>query len=206
MTGRLLHFKNQKDDPKYDRVRLDFRDGTHLAFDDRRQLGRVGLTGDADAFYSKQKLGSDALDPALTQAAFVKLFAAKKGNVKAALMDQSLICGVGNIYSDEVLFQARIDPRTKVQALGRAELARLYRTLRKVLKTAVARGGGSEEFIEELPKSFLTRHRTKNARCPRCRGAIRILKFSGRSAYYCPACQTLGGPSRRAPRAVRRIR
>jgi len=196
MTGRLLHFKDPADDPKYDRVRFDFTDGTHLAFDDRRQLGRIGLTRDADAFFDEHELGPDALDPALSEARFVVLFAGKKGNVKAALMDQSLVCGVGNIFSDEILFQARIDPRAKVQVLGRAELGRLYRALRKVLKTAVARGAGSEAFVEALPKSFLIPHRAKDARCPRCRGPIKILKFSGRTAYYCPACQTAGRPSR----------
>ena len=196
MTGRLQHFKDPADDPKYDRVRFDFADGTHLAFDDRRQLGSIGLTADADAFFREQKLGPDALDPKLTEAAFTALFAAKKGNVKAALMDQSLVSGVGNIFSDEILFQAGIHPRADRKALGRAELARLYRALRKVLKTAVARGGGSEEFAGAVPKSFLIPHRERGARCPRCGGAIETLKLSGRTAYFCPACQVTGAPPR----------
>jgi formamidopyrimidine-DNA glycosylase len=204
MTGRLLHFEDPAVDPTYDRVRFDFADGTHLAFDDRRQLGSIGLTADADAFFREQELGPDALDPKLTEAAFVGLFAAKKGNVKAALMDQSLVSGVGNIFSDEILFQAGIHPRADMRQLGRAELGRLYRALRKVLKTAVARGGGSEEFVEELPRSFLIPHREKDARCPRCAAAIETLKFSGRTAYFCPACQVTGAPPRgksRSPRA-----
>jgi formamidopyrimidine-DNA glycosylase len=201
MTGRLLHFKDPACDPKYDRVRFDFADGTHLAFDDRRQLGSIGLTSDADAFFREQELGPDALDPALTEATFTALFAAKKGNVKAALMDQALVSGVGNIFSDEILFQAGIHPQADVKALGAAELARLYRVLRKVLTTAVARGGGSEEFTDELPRGFLTPRRGKDARCPRCGGAIATLKFSGRTAYYCPACQVAGAPSRARRRA-----
>ncbi|MGB8275838.1 MAG: bifunctional DNA-formamidopyrimidine glycosylase/DNA-(apurinic or apyrimidinic site) lyase [Alphaproteobacteria bacterium] len=196
MTGRLLHFKDMADDPKYDRVRFDFADGTHLAFDDRRQLGTIGLADDADAFFRRQGLGPDALDPALREADFVAMFAARKGNVKAALMDQSLVAGVGNIFSDEILFQARIHPRAQPKALGRPGLARLYRTLRKVLKTAVARGGGSEDFTERLPRSFLIPRRVAGASCPRCRGPIRTLKFSGRTAYFCPACQQTGAPSR----------
>jgi formamidopyrimidine-DNA glycosylase len=196
MTGQLLYFKTSADDPKYDRVRLDFADGSHLAFDDRRQLGRISLVDDAEAFIRKQKLGPDALDPKLGEAAFIALFAPSRGTAKAALMDQTLVSGIGNIFSDEILFQARIHPQASVKALGRADLARLYRTLRKVLETAVARGGGSEEETEKLPGYFLIPEREKGAPCPHCGGAIDVLKFSGRSAYFCPACQLAGAPSR----------
>jgi len=196
MTGRLLHFKNMADDPKYDRVRFDFADGSHLAFDDRRQLGSITLVDDADAFVQKQGLGADALDPALGEAAFIAVFAPNRGTVKAALMDQTLVSGIGNIFSDEILFQARIHPQAPVKALGHTDLMRLYRTLRKVLETAVARGGGSEELTERLPKRFLTPKREQGAPCPRCRGAIDVLKFSGRTAYFCPACQVVGAPPR----------
>jgi formamidopyrimidine-DNA glycosylase len=200
MTGRLLHFKDMAEDPKYDRVRFDFADGGHLAFDDRRQLGGIAVVDDADAFVLKQGLGPDALDPALGEAAFIAVFAPNRGAVKAALMDQALVSGIGNIFSDEILFQARIHPQAQVKALGRTDLVRLYRTLRKVLETAVARGGGSEEATEQLPKSFLIPHRDKGAPCPRCRGPIETLKFSGRTAYFCPACQVVGAPSRSGPR------
>lgn len=196
MTGRLLYFKDMADDPEYDRVRFDFADGSHLAFDDRRQLGGVAVVDDADAFVLKQGLGPDALDPALGETAFIAAFAPNKGTVKAALMDQSLVSGVGNVFSDEILFQARIHPQAQVKALGRADLLRLYRTLRKVLETAVARGGGSEEATEQLPKSFLIPRRKKGAPCPRCGRAIETLAFSGRTAYFCPACQEAGAPSR----------
>jgi formamidopyrimidine-DNA glycosylase len=200
MTGRLLHFKNMKDDPDYDRVRLDFADGSHLAFDDRRQLGRVTIVEDADDFIRKQKLGPDALDPQLGEAAFVAILAPNRATAKAALMDQTLVSGIGNIFSDEILFQAGIHPQAPVKALGRADLARLYRTTRKVLKTAIARGGGAEEGTDRLPKSFLAPRREQGASCPRCRGRIEILKFSGRTAYFCPACQTIGAPRARSRR------
>jgi formamidopyrimidine-DNA glycosylase len=203
MTGRLLYFKKMADDPKYDRARFDFADGSHLAFDDRRQLGRIALVDDADAFIRKQRLGPDALDPRLGEAAFIAVFAPNRGTAKAALMDQTLVSGIGNIFSDEILFQARIHPQASVKALEHADLVRLYRVLRKVLETAIARGGGSEEETERLPKHFLIPKRDKGASCPRCRGPIEILKFSGRTAYFCPACQVVGAPSRsRSRRSV----
>jgi len=200
MTGRLLHFKDAADDPAYDRVRLDFADGSHLAFEDRRQLGRIAVIADADDFIRQQKLGPDALDSKLDAAAFTALFAANRATAKAALMDQTLVSGIGNIFSDEILFQAGIHPQAQVKALDRADLARLYRTTRKVLQIAVARGGGSEEGADKLPKGFLTPRREAGARCPHCRGRIETLKFSGRTAYLCPPCQTIGAPRSRSRR------
>jgi len=201
MTGRLLHFKNAADDPPYDRVRFDFADGSHLAFDDRRQLGRVAIVEDADDFIRKQKLGPDALDPKLGEAAFLAIFAANRATAKAALMDQTLVSGIGNIFSDEILFQAGIHPQAQVKALDRTDLARLYRTTRKVLQTAIARGGGSEEGADRLPKGFLTPRREQGASCPHCRDRIETRKFSGRTAYFCPVCQTVGAPRSRSRRA-----
>jgi formamidopyrimidine-DNA glycosylase len=194
MTGRVVSFQDLADDPKYDRVRFDFADGGHLAFDDRRQLGRVGVVDDADAFIRKHRLGPDALDPDLGQAAFTAIFAPVRATAKAALMDQTLVSGIGNILADEILFQARIHPQAQVKALGQANLAKLYRALRKTLKTVTARGCGTEESMEKWPKRFLTPHREKGAACPQGRGRIETLKLAGRTTYFCPACQTIGAP------------
>jgi formamidopyrimidine-DNA glycosylase len=196
MTGRLFSFENLEDDPKYDRVRFDFADGGHLAFDDRRQLGRIAVVDDADAFIQKHRLGPDALDPDLDQAAFIAIFAPVRATAKAALMDQSLVSGIGNILADEILFQARIHPQVQVKALGRTNLVKLYRALRKILKTVTARGDGTEQSLEKWPKRFLTAHREKGAACPQGRGRIKTLKLAGRTTYFCPACQTTGAPRR----------
>lgn len=190
MTGRLAYFAALADDPPYDRLRLDFANGRHLAYVNLRLLGRVGWAADANAFIRAEGLGPDALDEALTERAFVERLAGRKGAVKAALMDQSLLAGIGNIYADEILFQARLDPRTALSAFDSARLKRLYKAMRRVLQTAVARGAGSEALFERLPRGYLLRDRRAGASCPRCGGAIATLKVSGRTSYYCPACQT----------------
>jgi formamidopyrimidine-DNA glycosylase len=196
MTGRLFGFKDLNDDPKYDRVRFDFTDDGHLAFDDRRQLGRVGIVDDADDFIREHRLGPDALDPDLDQTAFIAIFAPVRATAKAALMDQSLMSGIGNILADEILFQARIHPQALVKALRQANVVKLYRALRKILKTVTARGDGTEQSLEKWPKRFLTAHREKGAARPQGRGRIKTLKLAGRTTYFCPACQTIGAPRR----------
>ena len=189
MTGSLGHFTDDEQDPPYDRVRLDFADGHHLAYINARLLGRVGLTADADKFITAQGLGPDALDPRFDLAAFEQVLAGRKRDAKSLLMDQEVVAGIGNIYSDEILFQARLNPRTRCDRLDADGRRRLFGRLKDVLETAIASGAGAERLVDRLPRSFLIPHREKGGQCPRCGGEIARAKFSGRTAYYCPRCQ-----------------
>jgi formamidopyrimidine-DNA glycosylase len=187
LTGRLEHFERGAADPEHDRLRLDFAGGEHLAFVNQRLLGHVEWAEDADAFIRAKKLGPDAL--ALTESAFCDAMRTKRGTVKAALMDQSLVAGIGNIYSDEILYHAKLHPRTPTGDLDDKALHRLYRQLRRVLHTAVNRGAGAEDIERRVPRTWLLPHRRKGAECPRCGGKIAALKVQSRTAYYCPRCQ-----------------
>lgn len=189
MTGDLVPFEGDEPEPPYTRVRLDFADGGHLAYVNRRMLGKVGLTEDAEAFFAEEALGPDALDPALDQAAFMAALGSPRRALKAALMDQSALAGIGNIFSDEILFQAKLHPETKLSQLSAAEQKRLFETTHAVLKKAIACGAGSEQFEERLPKSFIIPQRRKGGRCPRCGSAIEAFKAGGRTTYLCPRCQ-----------------
>jgi formamidopyrimidine-DNA glycosylase len=190
MTGALSFFENAQADPRYHRVRFDFDRDRHLAYTDQRMLGRLGLAedGEADVFINSHALGPDALDPKLDLAKF-KSALGGAGAAKAALMDQGRIAGIGNLYADEILFQAKIHPRTLIGSLSDQQLGDLYRAMRHVLKTAIARGAGSENFSERLPEEYLLRHREKDGSCPRGHGPLQTLRFAGRTAYYCPDCQ-----------------
>ncbi len=189
MTGDLVYFQHEADDPPYDRIRFDFTGGGHLAYVNRRMLGRVGLADDAEAFIRGEELGPDALDPAFDLAAFAKAIEGRRRDVKSVLMDQALIAGVGNIYADEILFQARLHPHTPVTSLDERQRAELFRQLRQVLEKAIACGAGAEQAVERLPDDFLLPHREKQGKCPRCGGSIATLKAAGRTSYYCPRCQ-----------------
>jgi formamidopyrimidine-DNA glycosylase len=189
MTGRLAYFKHLKDDPAHDRVRFDFDNGYHLAFDDQRLFGQVGLINDPDAFIAAQGLGPDAMDASLDRSAFTERMRDRKGGLKAALIDQSLLAGIGNLYADEILFQAGLHPNSPVQRLDPKALGNLYKTMRRVLRVAVNRGAGSEELVDKLPRSYLLPSRYAGRDCPRCGGPIETIKTAGRTTYFCPRCQ-----------------
>jgi formamidopyrimidine-DNA glycosylase len=187
MTGALCWFGKADDDPPYDRVRLEFERNS-LAYVNRRMLGRIGLTGDADAFIEAEGLGPDALDPAFDLAAFSAALDGRR-DVKSVLMDQALIAGIGNIYADEILFQARLHPKTPAKSLGKAKRKALFDRMREVLRTAIDGGAGAEQFLERLPKSYLLPQRHEGGVCPRCGRKLATLKAAGRTSYYCKHCQ-----------------
>lgn len=191
MTGSLQFFADGEVRPRHCRIRFDFAAGGHLAYVNVRRLGHVGLVRDPDAFIRESALGPDALDPDFDHVAFEAALRAKpRSKVKAFLMDQSVIAGIGNIYSDEILFQAGLHPNTKVIALDRPTTRRLFATMRGVLKTAIACGAGSEIALARMPKGFLLPERRDGADCPRCGAAIARMKTGGRHAYFCPRCQS----------------
>jgi formamidopyrimidine-DNA glycosylase len=189
MTGGLVYFRDWADDPSYDRVRFDFEGGGHLAYVNRRMLGRVGLADDAEKFIPAQDLGPDALDPAFDLEAFTRAIRGRRRDVKSVLMDQTLIAGIGNIYADEILFQTRLHPRTPVTSLDDRQRAELFAQIKAVLHTAIECGAGAEQFLDHLPHDYLLPHRDKGGKCPRCGAAIATLKSGGRTSYYCPRCQ-----------------
>lgn len=189
MTGALHFVPGPDQEPPYTRVRLDFKGDGCLAYTNKRMLGRVGLTDDAGDFIAEEKLGPDALDRRFDLAAFKAAVGGAKRDIKSVLMDQEIIAGIGNIYSDEILFAARLDPATRADTLSPNEIKQLYAAMRKVLETAVACGAGSEQYTERMPKGSLLPERKKGGRCPRCGSSLKVVKIGGRTAYCCPKCQ-----------------
>jgi formamidopyrimidine-DNA glycosylase len=186
MTGRLQYGKFNSDTPDHTGVLFRFDNGYALAYINVRKLGTVGLVEHTEQFLRDEDLGVDALDEELDTARFSELARAHRKAVKCWLMDQSLIAGIGNIYSDEILFQARLHPKRSTADLSDAELGRLYRKMHEVLDAAIA--AKAEPGL--LPPSYLLPHREKGERCPECGGPVEPLSACGRTAYYCPECQS----------------
>lgn len=186
MTGYLAYFGDDKE-PAHVRVRFDFTNGCHLGFVDARLLGRVGFTRRVDEFIAKRKLGPDALS--ISAKEFDARLRDRRGGLKAALMDQSVVAGIGNLYADEILFQAKLHPLSAVPRLSHAERRRIHRIMGDVLRTAIKSVAGSEGLFKRLPKRYLIADRRTDATCPRCAGKIRAITAAGRSTYFCPRCQ-----------------
>jgi formamidopyrimidine-DNA glycosylase len=184
MTGSLKYYKDADEEPAHARVLISFRNGHHLAFDDQRLFGKVDLIEDPDSYVEEHKLGLDPLD--LDFPAFRERLEGRRGGIKATLMNQRIFAGIGNIYSDEILFQVRLHPRTIVGRLDADAFRYLHTQTRRVLHEAIEHGtdpGG-------LPDSYLLPHRREGEDCPRGNGTIQKTKAAGRTAFYCPACQS----------------
>jgi formamidopyrimidine-DNA glycosylase len=183
MTGSLAYFTETAERPRYMQLRVDFENGHHLAYVDPRKLGRVGLSDSPRDFVEAHGLGPDAL--ALDFAQFRELASGYRGAIKPWLMNQQIIAGIGNVYSDEILFQARIHPRRNIRALETREVKRMFQSLRRVLEKAIK----VRADPRRMPRSFLLARRQRAARCPRCGAPIKTIAIGGRTAYYCAHCQ-----------------
>jgi formamidopyrimidine-DNA glycosylase len=184
MTGKLAYAKGGHGDERYDKVRVWFEEGHALIYQCRRLLGTVRVVGSIEEAVGSLELGPDARG--IKRAAFRQMMGSAPGMVKSTLMDQSRIAGIGNIYSDEILFRAGLNPRRACKELDREAIDGLHRALQEVLKTAIA----VKADPAALPEDYLLPHRTEGGRCPRCGGKVRTISVGGRRGWYCPSCQT----------------
>ncbi len=185
MTGELQSWRTDRPTPEHARVVWDLSDHAHLAYVCQRVLGEVAYTSDRPALLAAHSLGPDALDPELDRDRFTGRLQGRRGTVKAALMNQSLLAGIGNVYSDEILFQAGIRPGRRLDNLTTGDLHDLHRVLRHVLRTASARG----PEVADQPAGWLIHHREQGEACPACGHPLRQDRVSGRTSTWCPACQ-----------------
>ncbi|WP_432978973.1 Fpg/Nei family DNA glycosylase [Dactylosporangium sp. CA-233914] len=160
-------------DHRFTRFSLTFTDGTSLLLVDPRRLGRVRLDPPVE------RLGPDART--ITPAQFRAALARGTVAVKARLLDQEALAGVGNLLADQVLWQAKVNPSRPVDELSRPDLDRLHRALRQAVESAIAEGG-----VHTLP---VVEARRESGTCPRCGTAMRRATVAGRTTWWCPRDQ-----------------
>lgn len=182
MTGKLEYYANQ-DPPKYSKMILYFENDYQLAFTCRRKLGKIYLAETLDSFRKEHELGPDALE--ISEKEFLNLLQEKTGSIKVVLTDQHVISGIGNVYSDEMLYQCEIHPKAKTINISVPDKKRLFKKMKQVLETAIKKEGVRKDF----PKTWLIQYREDGADCPQCDGKVRKIKVGGRSTYFCPSCQ-----------------
>ena len=188
-NGSLQHMPRGEDESASARLLFEFGKGDCLAYLNPRRIGHVRVTDSAAAFIADMHLGPDALDPAFDEQSFAAVLADRMQPIKAVLMDQARLAGIGNTYVDEILFQARLHPGIMANRLDAGMRHRLFRTMKRVLQTAIDRGAGAEDFRDRLPKGFLLPERHAGGHCPRCGTKLVIDKRGGRTSYHCPRCQ-----------------
>jgi formamidopyrimidine-DNA glycosylase len=183
---------------KSTRVIFEFSDGSHLYFNDQRKFGWVKLypTVEVPNIDFMQKVGPEPLGDDFMPKAFAeRLNRRKNSNIKAVLLDQTVIAGVGNIYADESLWGAKIHPTTLVKDLSTNQINKLYKELRFVLELAIEKGGSTDRnYVNAEGKKgsymdFARVFRRENLPCHRCNSTIIKTRVAGRGTHVCPKCQ-----------------
>jgi formamidopyrimidine-DNA glycosylase len=182
------------------RVTIGFSDGSKLFFNDQRKFGWVKLIPTAEVMNMPfmLKVGPEPLEADFTPEQFADRFTRRgKTSIKAALLDQSVVAGVGNIYADESLWGAKIHPKRLVNTISTLEFKTLYTELRLVMNMAIEKGGSTDKnYVNAEGKrgsymDFARVFRREGLECPRCGTTIIKFKAAGRGTHICPFCQQL---------------
>lgn len=183
---------------KSTRVEFTFTDGSKLFFNDQRKFGWVKLipTAEVPNIDFMKKVGPEPLEASFTAEQFAERLQRRKNtNIKAALLDQTVVAGVGNIYADESLWGAKIHPSTLVKNVSKQQLATLFTELQYVLNLSIQKGGSSNHtYVNAEGKkgsymNFARVFRREGQACPRCGTTIEKLRVAGRGTHVCPHCQ-----------------
>lgn len=197
MTGQLTSRRPEEPVAPHTHVFFSLDDGSELRYTDVRRFGRFSIVAHPR---QDEILGALGLDPLeATEKEFRERVSGRRTRIKALLLDQGFLRGIGNIYADESLWRARIHPMRLAASLKREEVSRLYRAVRHVLEEAIRlRGSSVSDYVDSngVEGEFQLRHRVyqrDGKSCFRCKAKIKRIIVAGRSSHFCPQCQ-------RAPR------
>ena len=202
MSGNLLIRAGDAPPEAHTHLEIGFDDGTLMRFVDARKFGRVYLFGskhDLDAFVAA-RLGPEPLTE-LDASSLRALLKGRRGRIKSLLLDQAFLAGVGNLYADEALWEARIHPLRSADSLSTVDVARLAPAIKDVLTRGIERRGTSFSTYRDADESrgdnqdYLNVYGREGQPCPRCGRPIKRITIGMRSAHYCSYCQRLRRPT-----------
>ena len=201
MTGRLSAVPREEPPLRFEHLAIEFDNGLDLRFSDQRKFGRVIHAHGDDIDRLDQRLGREPLERGFSAAWLEERLRRRPGKIKAVLLDQALIGGLGNIYVDESLFRAGIHPERPANSLTSGEVRRLHRSIRAVLRAAVEGRGTTFSTFEDASGNrggysgeLLVYGRGGKAPCPRCGSPLERTVVGGRGTSFCPRCQPSGEP------------
>jgi formamidopyrimidine-DNA glycosylase len=198
MTGGLTHVTDGAVDDPYVRAVVSLDDGSDVVYRDVRRFGTWIVTEVEHLLpYLSDRLGEEPLERGFTPSAFARQLAGRRAPVKAALLDQRTVAGVGNIYADEALWRARIHPLRPAGELDPAEIRRLRDAVRAVLEAGIERQGATlRDYRQPSGEQGRMQHEFRvygrdGEPCDRCGTPIDKIRVAGRGTWYCPQCQSL---------------
>ncbi|MGD9014414.1 MAG: bifunctional DNA-formamidopyrimidine glycosylase/DNA-(apurinic or apyrimidinic site) lyase [Candidatus Omnitrophota bacterium] len=189
MTGQLIYPGCARES----RVSFRLSNNKWLDFNDQRLMGELRLLDDWRALKFIQELGPEPFD--LTVEQFKQMLMGRKTKIKPLLMDQTFICGIGNLYAAEALFRARIHPQRAASSLSKKQREKLFQQIKQVLNKAIKYKGSSVDQYVQLtgsPGKYVKYHKVydrKGKPCFVCRTPIKRINLAGRGTYFCPRCQ-----------------
>lgn len=198
MTGGLLLTPSDYPEEKHTHIVFSLNNGMELRFSDMRRFGRFWLIGkdEADTYSGTHKLGIEPLTEAVTFEYLHTHFGKRKKTVKECLLDQSVIAGIGNIYSDEILFTAKIHPARPASSLSEKEWETLAAVIPERISYYIETNKiSTEEYLQTKGRDyrntpFLQVYGQAGKPCPKCGETLCRMVIGGRSSVYCPVCQT----------------
>ncbi|MBA1394238.1 DNA-formamidopyrimidine glycosylase, partial [Lactobacillus sp. XV13L] len=184
---------------KHDHVQFAFSDGTALRYNDVRKFGRMQLvvTGTEKTVTGISKLGAEPNSPAFTAASLAAGLGRKKKSIKNALLDQSVVAGLGNIYVDEVLWETKIHPLSQANKISRYKINKLHDNINALITRAIEKHGTTVHTYLDANgetgafQKMLQVYGHKGEPCVRCGTPLEKIKVTGRGTTFCPHCQVL---------------
>ncbi len=183
MTGRLKYYKDKEDRPKFGHIVFEFDNGFNLAFENKRKFGWLDLTKSLSSYKKEKNLSDDAGD--LTCDDFYASLKNRKSSIKPVLLNQSVAAGIGNWMADEILYQARIHPDSKVGHLNEEQLRAIFKSMKHVVDVSLKK----EAVYTEFPEDFLIHNRNEDGKCYHTGEDIKKIKVGGRSTFISPSWQ-----------------
>ena len=203
MTGAMMPKAVTETPAKHTHLVALLDDGRELRYVDPRRFGRMAMLQGEALRKELVRFGADPLEVTLPE--FTQRIRERKARIKALLLDQSVLRGVGNIYADESLWKAKIHPAKVGVRIPAEHIEKLYHSLQGILQKAIVlRGSSISDFLDAdgAPGEYQLHHRVygrEGKACPRCRAEIRRIIVAGRSSYFCPKCQ-------QGPRGMKRVK
>ena len=176
MTGDFKYYSEEEDRPKYERFHILFESGSKLGFDCLRKFARIAYFENLEKYIADLGLGEDAL--VISEDAFMNKTKGRKTSIKGLLLNQKLVAGVGNLYADEICYQTKVHPGSKVSAIPKKKLVEIYRSMQSILSIAIERAAHYKDY----PNDWFWKWRVKGGTSDK--GEIVVEKIAGRTTFY----------------------